>query len=82
MNHETRIKNLEKEIIELKEIVAFLQKKEPKFMPLNEGALKIGTTRKVIYDRIKKGVLEKGKDFKMHGTRYLINVDSVSKKIC
>ena len=78
MNHEQRIKDLEKRIAELEKLIT----PKNKWTPLKEGAELLGISKTVIYTRIKDGILKHNIDYRLNGNRYLINLKSVEKKIC
>lgn len=74
MNHENRIKSLEKEVEILKQTIkayGFLDK----FIPLSVASKKLQVNPWVIRGQIKKNPLLKlGVHYKLNGNRYLINV--------
>lgn len=78
MNHEARIKELEKRIETLEQLIP----KKAQWIPLKEAIDTLGISKTVIYNRIRKNILVKGKDYKLNGNRYLLNVSSVEKKVC
>ena len=78
MNHESRLRALEKEVKELKEIIGLFKQKN-KWVTLTEASKQLDTTPTVIRNRILKGVLVHGKDWKRHGNRYLVNLINVRK---
>lgn len=82
MNHEARIKQLEKTLEEtVAKLEKILAKETVKWMPTQETCDHLQITKMVLYNRIKSGLLIKGKDFRKNGNRYLFNVSSVAKKI-
>jgi predicted transcriptional regulator of viral defense system len=80
MNHEARIKKLETQIAELSQLVKSL-KKDKKWLTLQEVSQQLGISPTVIRNRILNGTLKHGYDWKRNGNRYLVNLDSVGKKI-
>lgn len=81
MNHEDRIKRLEKELESLKGILSSCGLLD-KFVPLSLASKQLNLKTWVIRKRIKtdKGV-KFGKHYRLNGNRYLINVDQWRKLI-
>jgi hypothetical protein len=74
VNHEQRIKQLEKQVAKLTNIIdgAGLNRE---FVPISQAAKYFGVNPWVIRDRIKvDSSLKLDKHFKLNGARYLINL--------
>jgi hypothetical protein len=79
MNHETRIKALEKEIAELKSFIKELKKENPRWLTLSQVTEQFGVSRTAVLNRISNGNLIHLKDWRKNGNRYMINSISVKK---
>lgn len=81
MNHEQRIKKLEKEITELKTIIKSLGLNK-KFIPLSQAANVLKVSHSVLRNKIKKDSrMIAGKHFQKNGYHYLIDVKEYQKLI-
>ncbi|BAQ61634.1 hypothetical protein GM3708_2040 [Geminocystis sp. NIES-3708] len=80
MNHELEIKQLKKDVEYLKEQVRSYVQKE-KWQTLKESVRITGISYYVVKNRIKKGILKKGVDYRMNGNRYLVNCENIKKKL-
>lgn len=79
MNHETRIKALEKEIAELKSFIKELKKEKPKWLTIKEIEDNYQVSRRAIYNRIENGTFVHLQDWRKNGNRYLLNQSSIKK---
>lgn len=79
MNHESRIKQLEAEVVNLKQILRGAGLLE-KFVPLSLASNILGDSPWVIRERIKsdKGVII-NRHYRMNGNRYYINIEQWRK---
>lgn len=76
MNHENRIKKLEKELAKVKRQILQLSGSCDDFLPLSQASTHLGINPWVIRNRIKNDTnVELGKHFRMNGNRYQINVE-------
>ena len=81
MNHEQRIKKLEKEIQNLKSIMSALGLLD-QFVPLSQAAKQLNIENWVIRRRIRNDQsLVHGKHYIKNGTYYKVNVDEYRKII-
>ena len=80
MNHESRIKQLEKRIDELEDLIKELVKEKGKWIKLSEAS-QYGVSPAVIRRKIKGGDFAHLKDWRMNGNRYFVNVNSIKKII-
>ncbi len=79
MNHESRIKQLEKELGEVKQLLNSFGLSD-KFIPLSQAAKRLDENPWVIKNRIKSDrSVELGKHYKMNGNRYLVKVSEWEK---
>jgi len=81
MNHETRIKNLEKEIAQLKEEINKLIPPPLNWISLSEAYRQFNISPSVIRTRINSGELIHLKDWKKNGRNFLVNQKSIIEKI-
>jgi hypothetical protein len=81
MNHEQRIKNLEKQITKLQKIIEAAGLNQ-EYLPISQAAKYFGVNPWVIRDRIKNDCsLQVNKHFRLNGSRYLINIRQWQKLI-
>jgi hypothetical protein len=74
VNHEQRIKKLEKQVALLTDIINGAEL-DREFVPIPQAAKHLNINPWVIRDRIKSDIsLELDKHFKLNGSRYLINI--------
>ena len=75
MNHESRIKKLEKEVIWLKQVLVSSGLLD-EFIPLSQASTRLKVNPWVIKDRIRNDSrVELGKHYCRNGNRYLVNVE-------
>ena len=75
MDYERRIKQLEKELTEVKQLLRSSGLIDD-FIPVAKAAQQLDQNPWVIKSIIKSGRVEYGKHYKKNGNRYLINVDN------
>jgi hypothetical protein len=78
MDHEKRLKILEKEISEIKELVKELST-QPKWISVSQASKQFDISPSVIRNRIYSGILIHSKDWKKNGRNFLINSKSIQK---
>ena len=90
MNHENRIRTLEKTLQKQKEMLKQQKKMidflhsllEPQgWQPIGEAAKALNVTKIVLRNRVKSGLLEFGTDFRRNGNRLVFNIERVAKKL-
>jgi hypothetical protein len=80
MNHETRIKTLEKKVDELSSAMQELLPKS-EWIPLSEAAKRLEVSNYVIWSRIKNGTFKHKIDYIKVGKRYKVNFRKIREKI-
>lgn len=90
MNHEKRIRILEKTLQQQNEMLKQQQKminflhsllKPQGWQPIGEAAKALHVTKIVLRNRVKSGLLEFGTDFRRNGNRLVFNIERVAKKL-
>lgn len=79
MNHETRIKNLEKELAQLKEEIKALMPSAKSWISLSQAFREFDISPSVIRKKIVSGQLVHLKDWKKNGRKFLVNPQSIQK---
>jgi hypothetical protein len=90
VNHERRIRNLEKSLLQQEEILKKQQKMivhlhsllEPQgWQAIGEAAKVLNVSKIVLRNRVKSGLLEFGTDFRRNGNRLVFNIERVADKL-
>jgi hypothetical protein len=80
MNHETRLKTLEKEVQQLKALL-LERTSSRQWLSLSEIKEQYAISPTVLRRQIKEEILVHKKDWIRNGKKYLVNVDAL-KKVC
>ena len=81
MNYEKRITQLEQKIVSLEQIIEKIKPEKYPWYTLKEAETKLAISSHTIRSWILRGKLEQGKDWFYDGFKYLVNVESVKKKL-